>query len=55
MQFFAFRFQDYIWCKDVDEEKLTLMTNLIKARDIYRQGWKPDWEDSHLDKYVIKN
>ena len=44
-----------IWCKDVDEEKLTLMTNLIKARDIYRQGWKPDWEDSHLDKYAISN
>src|SRR5574344_1248112 len=44
-----------IWSKDVDITKLDLMTNLIKARDIYRQGWKPDWEDSDLDKYAISN
>jgi hypothetical protein len=42
-----------IGSKDVDEEKLTLMTNLIKAREIYRQGWKPDWEDSSTTKYII--
>lgn len=42
-----------IWSKDVDEEKLTLMTNLIKAREIYRQGWKPDWNNHFTDKYVI--
>ena len=29
------------------------MTNLIKARDIYRQGWKPDWKDSSTTKYII--
>lgn len=27
---------------------------LLVCREVYRQGWKPDWEDTSV-KYVIRN
>ena len=36
------------------EGHLALM-QLEQLRDCYRNGWEPDWEDSHIEKYTILN
>ena len=36
------------------EAHLALM-QLHQLRDIYRQGWVPDWKDKKQDKWVIKH
>lgn len=38
--------------KETAEAFLALM-QLIQLRDCYRQGWKPDWEDTDAPKYAI--
>lgn len=30
------------------------MAQLSQLREVYRQGWKPNWEDMNENKYVIK-
>ena len=38
--------------EETAEAFLALM-QLIQLRDCYRQGWKPDWEDTDAPKYAI--
>ena len=33
---------------------IATFSRLIKLRDVYRQGWKPDWEDNSSEKWVIR-
>ena len=40
--------------KQAAEAHLALM-QLHQLRDCYRQGWKPDWKDRNLGKYVIES
>ena len=39
--------------KQAAEAHLALM-QLHQLRDCYRQGWKPDWENSEHKKYIIQ-
>ena len=38
-----------------DAEKHIALMKLHLLRDEYRQGWKPDWKDGKLGKYVIES
>ena len=38
-----------------DAEKHIALMKLHLLRDEYRQGWKPDWKDGNLGKYVIES
>ena len=40
--------------KKAAEQHLALM-QLHQLRDCYRNGWKPDWKDRNLGKYVIES
>lgn len=33
---------------------LLALCQLLVCRDVYRQGWKPDWKKNDEDKYCIK-
>lgn len=37
-----------------DAEAHLALIQLHQLRDCYRQGWKPDWNDSNQEKYVIE-
>ena len=38
-----------------DAEKHIALMKLHLLRDEYRNGWKPDWKDGNLGKYVIES
>lgn len=38
-----------------DAEKHIALMKLHLLRDDYRNGWKPDWKDGNLGKYVIES
>ena len=38
-----------------DAEKHIALMKLHLLRDEYRNGWKPDWKDRNLGKYVIES
>ena len=37
-----------------EAEACLALAQLCQLRDRYNNGWKPDWEDSNLDKYLIE-
>lgn len=38
----------------IEEAKACLvLSQLLQWRDMYNDGWKPDWEDGHENKYTI--
>lgn len=36
-------------------EPMLALMQLLVCREVYRQGWKPDWENENQNKYCINN
>lgn len=37
------------------DEPMLALCQLLICREVYRQGWKPDWNDNSQHKYCIEN
>lgn|SRR5574344_374647 len=43
-----------IWNDGVDADNLSLYENLLKARDIYRQGWEPNQDNNRKGCVIVR-
>ena len=43
-----------IFPTEEEAEACLALSQLCQLRDRYNNGWKPDWKDGNLDKYLIE-
>lgn len=41
------------WVRNAYAGTLSLLEHLLMLRDVYRNGWKPDWNNEYEDKFIL--
>jgi hypothetical protein len=50
----TFRAHRHIFATKEQAKASIALAQLSQLREVYRDGWKPDWDNRHQDKHVIE-